>query len=307
MAEPQRPLPTRRELRHRKKRATIAWATVTAVAIVTAASAASIPTAYAAADASASFTGPSASTADDSTLDTIVGDAHAALAEADAVKVDAATLVLEISQAGLDLGVEDTRIDVAPLQESAERLDAVDLAAPMAGSVMALPLLTDEVEKDVRLLSARTADLRERLDTAVAEKAAADAAAAAEAAAAAAAAEAQRQAEEAAAALAAANTPEGAKATARELAASTYGWGDDEFSCLASLWEKESNWNYLAMNPSSGATGIAQALPGDKMATVADDWASSARTQIIWGLEYIAATYGSPCSAWGNSQATNWY
>jgi hypothetical protein len=111
----------------------------------------------------------------------------------------------------------------------------------------------------------------------------------------------------AAQALAAANTPDGARATARTLMAGQYGWGDGEFSCLDSLWTKESNWNYQAYNADGGATGIPQALPGDKMATFGSDWQTNAATQIAWGLDYISRAYGSPCSAWGHSQSMNWY
>ena len=119
-------------------------------------------------------------------------------------------------------------------------------------------------------------------------------------------------AEEAAAAAAAeelarANTPEGAQETAREMAASDYGWGDDQFSCLSNLWQKESGWSYTAENASSGAYGIPQALPGSKMATIGDDWRTNASTQIAWGLSYIDRAYGTPCSAWSHSQAVNWY
>ncbi|MCI2958865.1 hypothetical protein MN032_14290 [Agromyces atrinae] len=112
---------------------------------------------------------------------------------------------------------------------------------------------------------------------------------------------------EAAAALAAANTPDGARATAAALASELYGWGSGEFSCLNSLWQKESGWNYQAYNASSGATGIPQSLPGSKMATAGADWETNAATQIRWGLDYIARGYGSPCSAWSHSQAVNWY
>lgn len=119
--------------------------------------------------------------------------------------------------------------------------------------------------------------------------------------------EAERKAAEEAEKKAQANTPEGAKATAKELAASQYGWGAGEFSCLVSLWNKESGWSYTASNPSSGAYGIPQALPGSKMGSVASDWETNATTQITWGLQYIAGTYGTPCSAWGHSQATGWY
>lgn len=105
---------------------------------------------------------------------------------------------------------------------------------------------------------------------------------------------------------AAANTPAAAKATAQSLMASQYGWGSDQFACLANLWNKESGWNYQAYNP-SGATGIPQALPGSKMASVASDWSTNATTQIIWGLGYIKGSYGTPCAAWAHSEANNWY
>jgi hypothetical protein len=112
---------------------------------------------------------------------------------------------------------------------------------------------------------------------------------------------------EAVAKLAQANTPDGAKATARTLASSLYGWGDEQFSCLVSLWQKESGWNYQASNASSGAAGIPQALPGSKMASVGSDWESNATTQVTWGLDYIKRGYGTPCSAWSHSQSVNWY
>lgn len=86
-----------------------------------------------------------------------------------------------------------------------------------------------------------------------------------------------------------------------------FGFSQDQFGCLDLLWTRESNWNPLAHNPSSGAHGIPQSLPGSKMATVGGDWYSNPVTQITWGLGYIQDRYGSPCSAWGHSQATGWY
>ncbi|MFA4842152.1 MAG: lytic transglycosylase domain-containing protein, partial [Agrococcus sp.] len=85
------------------------------------------------------------------------------------------------------------------------------------------------------------------------------------------------------------------------------GWGEDQYACLYSLWQKESNWNVYAQNRSSGAYGIPQALPGSKMATVGGDWQTNAVTQISWGLGYIAGRYGTPCGAWGQSQSVGWY
>lgn len=86
-----------------------------------------------------------------------------------------------------------------------------------------------------------------------------------------------------------------------------YGWGDDQFSCLVSLWNRESGWRADALNPGSGAYGIPQALPGEKMASAGPDWRTNAATQIAWGLSYISSRYGSPCGAWGHSEQTGWY
>jgi len=86
-----------------------------------------------------------------------------------------------------------------------------------------------------------------------------------------------------------------------------FGYGQDQFTCLDSLWTKESGWNVSADNPSSSAYGIPQSLPGEKMASAGADWATNPVTQIRWGLGYIGDVYGSPCGAWAHSQAYNWY
>ena len=85
------------------------------------------------------------------------------------------------------------------------------------------------------------------------------------------------------------------------------GWGDDQYNCLVSLWNRESGWNVHASNGSSGAYGIPQALPGSKMASAGPDWQNNAATQINWGLGYISGRYSTPCGAWGHSQSTGWY
>ncbi|UOE45129.1 hypothetical protein [Agromyces larvae] len=100
--------------------------------------------------------------------------------------------------------------------------------------------------------------------------------------------------------------PAAAKAYARQ-AIGAYGWGDGEFRCLELLWTRESSWRADAYNASSGAYGIPQSLPGAKMASAGDDWRTNANTQINWGLAYISARYGAPCSAWAHSEAVNWY
>ena len=94
---------------------------------------------------------------------------------------------------------------------------------------------------------------------------------------------------------------------AGRLLAADRGWGDSQFGCLDSLWTKESGWRWNADNAGSDAYGIPQALPGSKMASVGSDWATNPITQIKWGLNYIAGRYGTPCSAWAQSRAVNWY
>ena len=85
------------------------------------------------------------------------------------------------------------------------------------------------------------------------------------------------------------------------------GYPAPEFDCLHELWRKESGWNHFAHNKSSGAYGIPQSLPGEKMASAGEDWATNPETQIRWGLGYIESRYGSPCGAWDHFVARNWY
>ena len=80
-----------------------------------------------------------------------------------------------------------------------------------------------------------------------------------------------------------------------------------QWPCLYDLWERESGWNVYAENPSSGAYGIPQSLPGDKMASIAADWQTDPTTQIKWGLTYITQVYGTPCNAWGHEEADGSY
>jgi hypothetical protein len=85
------------------------------------------------------------------------------------------------------------------------------------------------------------------------------------------------------------------------------GFGIAEFPCLNNLWNKESGWNARAKNKSSGAYGIPQAYPGDKMASVASDWRTNPATQIKWGLGYIKGRFDSPCGAWSHWQSSGSY
>lgn len=188
-----------------------------------------------------------------------------------------------IDNANVVIAAATSKVDASTLQTHVANLARYELLG-----VDRIEILVNETKTAAQ----QTADAVAAHDAEVARQKAA-----AEAAAAAAAAEALRV----------ANTPDGARAQARDLMSSQFGWGDGQFQCLDQLWMKESGWRVDAYNAGSGATGIVQALPGSKMASAGPDWQTSARTQILWGLGYIADRYGSPCSAWSHSQSMNWY
>lgn len=102
------------------------------------------------------------------------------------------------------------------------------------------------------------------------------------------------------------NDPAGAQAYAAGKL-SSYGWAPDQMQCLMKLWTKESEWRTTATNPSSGAYGVVQSLPAEKMASSGADYRTNYRTQINWGLGYIKERYGSPCQALNFHYANNWY
>jgi hypothetical protein len=202
-------------------------------------------------------------------------------------------------------------VDTAALADAAARLERAE-ALPESF----VPDFTEDVTLALAPVGERVAQLRGALEGAQQRKAEAEAAAEkarleAEAAAAAAAKAAEVRKPTASSSVPTA--PAAASASAAEAQAiargmlGSRGWGDDQFSCLVSLWHKESGWNAQAMNRSSGAYGIPQALPGSKMASAGADWQTNAATQISWGFGYIAGRYGTPCSAWSHSQSVGWY
>ncbi|MFF7636189.1 LysM peptidoglycan-binding domain-containing protein [Kitasatospora sp. NPDC008050] len=81
----------------------------------------------------------------------------------------------------------------------------------------------------------------------------------------------------------------------------------DQLASFDQIITHESGWSVTATNPSSGAYGLPQALPGNKMASVGSDWATNPATQIKWALQYMNQTYGSPNQAWVFWQAHQAY
>jgi len=105
----------------------------------------------------------------------------------------------------------------------------------------------------------------------------------------------------------AARIPDGARLIAKDMVLNQYGWSTSQFSCLDKLWTKESNWRYQARNKTSGAHGIAQALPATKMEVIGTDWRTNPLTQITWGLKYISERYETPCMALRKYNRSRWY
>jgi tape measure domain-containing protein len=88
--------------------------------------------------------------------------------------------------------------------------------------------------------------------------------------------------------------------------AADQGWGSGaQWKALYALWDRESNWNPQARNPSSGAFGIPQALPASKLG--AAGMAGDVAAQVAWGLKYIGDRYGNPVNAWAHETRFGWY
>lgn len=80
-------------------------------------------------------------------------------------------------------------------------------------------------------------------------------------------------------------------------------FGLDQVLPLKKLVFKESSLNSHAVNPSSGACGLFQALPCSKMKCSLGD----SECQITWGLGYIKNRYGTPEKALSFHLEHNWY
>ncbi|WP_377268384.1 transglycosylase SLT domain-containing protein [Peterkaempfera sp. SMS 1(5)a] len=80
-----------------------------------------------------------------------------------------------------------------------------------------------------------------------------------------------------------------------------------QWAAFDAIVSHESGWNPHAVNASSGAYGLGQALPGAKMASVGGDWKSNPATQVQWTLNYMNDRYGSPNAAWAFWQTHHWY
>lgn len=75
----------------------------------------------------------------------------------------------------------------------------------------------------------------------------------------------------------------------------------------AAIITRESGWQINATNPSSGAYGLPQALPGGKMASHGADWQTNPYTQLSWMYDYMVQRYGGIDQALAYWNAHHWY
>ncbi|RYQ08911.1 G5 domain-containing protein [Bifidobacterium pseudolongum subsp. globosum] len=85
------------------------------------------------------------------------------------------------------------------------------------------------------------------------------------------------------------------------------GGSEADFTATVYIISRESGWSVTATNASSGAYGLAQALPGSKMASHGADWATNYQTQLKWFWDYCKGRYGSIQGAYAFWQANHWY
>jgi len=74
-------------------------------------------------------------------------------------------------------------------------------------------------------------------------------------------------------------------------------------ACWNELVFRESGWRTDAVNRSSGACGLAQALPCSK---IVGDW-QDPEVSLEWMHSYIHDRYGSTCNALNFQIRMNWY
>ena len=79
------------------------------------------------------------------------------------------------------------------------------------------------------------------------------------------------------------------------------GVSEADLANAVDLIYRESGCRPNATNSSSGAYGIPQALPGNKMAEMGADWQTNPVTQIRWMIKYVNSRYG------GWTGAMNWW
>lgn len=86
------------------------------------------------------------------------------------------------------------------------------------------------------------------------------------------------------------------------------GISPSDFGYVNYIVGRESGWGVTKYNyAGSGAYGLCQALPGDKMASAGSDWRTNPITQLKWCNSYAIGRYGSWASAYSFWLANHWW
>lgn len=93
----------------------------------------------------------------------------------------------------------------------------------------------------------------------------------------------------------------------KEAVMAAAGIAKSDYAYVNYIVSRESRWNAAAVNRSSGATGLCQALPGSKMASAGSDWATNPVTQLKWCSGYAHSRYGSWSAAYNAWVSKHWW
>ena len=97
--------------------------------------------------------------------------------------------------------------------------------------------------------------------------------------------------------------------TPREFVAqeTTRVFGKEHLTAMDNLVIKESNYDPTIKNKMSGAAGIPQAYPREKLpCKLSWEW-NDYRCQVNWMINYIKNRYGNPVNAWNYHLVNNSY
>jgi hypothetical protein len=83
--------------------------------------------------------------------------------------------------------------------------------------------------------------------------------------------------------------------------------GPVQYRCLDRIATYESHWNPKSRNRTSGAYGIFQALPPQKMAKYGKDYLTNPVTQVKFGIAYVKSRYGNACGGWNHILRYGWF
>lgn len=82
---------------------------------------------------------------------------------------------------------------------------------------------------------------------------------------------------------------------------------ESDWQAVDYIVSHESSWNSSATNAESGAYGLCQALPANKMASAGQDWKDNPVTQLKWCHDYSTKRYGGWWGSFAFWQSNRWW